>query len=288
MRLTLALTAALLSATPALAVQAPTLGKEDTRMQYAVYTPGQIYRLRLVVGHAMVVTLPPGQSVVESFGSDTAHLKVVLTAGTNFAVLKPIAPMPPKSFFIRATLPDGTARVYPFEVEVGGADSGSADPYTLTFRDPAADAAVKAAAWRTWKAGQDAKATQAKLAASAAGATDTNFKYVLQGKAIADWDLLPTREVGDDGTNMHFHLPQARSPLIYTVSPDGKETVPDCTANSETHVTTCHQLARQWRLRDGDAELCVFNGAYDPVGIPTPSNTSSPDYERTLKSAAAK
>jgi type IV secretion system protein VirB9 len=208
---------------------------------------------------------------------------VFLPTDTNLAVLKPIATMQPKSFFLRARTEDGLPRLYTFQVDVVEPTGSSQDPYTLTFRDPGAEAAVKAAIWRQWKARQGDRAKQAELAAAANAIADTNFHYVLQAKEVADWDLLPTREVGDDGHNTHFHLPQARSPLIYTVSPDGKETVPDCTANSVTHVTTCHQLARQWRLRDGDAELCIFNKAFDPVGIETPTNTSSPEIERTLR-----
>jgi type IV secretion system protein VirB9 len=269
-----------------MALQAPGPGKEDPRMQTLVYSPGQIIYLHLVVGHTLTVVLPPTQSPADSFGSDTAHLKVVLTTGTNLAVLKPIAIMPAKSFFIRATQQDGSPALYTFQVDVVDPTGNSQDPYTLTLRDPGADAAAKAATWRQWRAQQDDRAKRAELAAAANGANDTNVKYVLQGKEVADWDLLPTREVGDDGKWTHFHLPQARSPLIYTVSPDGKDTVPDCTPNSETHVTTCHQLARQWRLRDGDAELCVFNKDFDPVGAQTPSNTSSPAIERTLKASA--
>lgn len=284
MRLKFAMLAAtLLSATPAMAMQAPVPGKEDPRMQTLAYSAGQIIYLHLVVGHTLTVVLPPAQSASDSFGSDTAHLKVVLTAGTNLAVLKPIAVMPAKSFFIRATQQDGSSRLYVFQVDVTEPAAASADPYTLTLRDPGADAAAKAATWRQWRTREDEKAMRAQLAAAANGAADTNVKYVLQGKEVADWDLLPTRQVGDDGTSTHFHLPQARTPLIYAVSPDGKETVPDCTPNSETHVTTCHQLARQWRLRDGDAALCVFNRAFDPVGVQTPTNTSSPMIERTLR-----
>ena len=287
MRLIAALLAsALLSAPPAMALQAPVPGKEDPRMQTLVYSPGQIIYLHLVVGHTLTVVLPPAQSPADSFGSDTAHLKVVLTAGTNLAVMKPIAVMPAKSFFIRATQQDGSQRLYTFQVDVVEPGAASQDPYTLTLRDPGAEAAAKAATWRQWRAQQDERSKRADLAAAANAIVDTNVKYVLQGKEVADWDLLPTREVGDDGHNTHFHLPQARTPLIYTVSPDGTETVPDCTPNSETHVTTCHQLARQWRLRDGDAALCVFNHAFDPVGVQTPTNTSSPLIERTLKASA--
>lgn len=274
----------LLSTTSAIALEAPLPGKEDPRMQSALYSPGQITYLHLKIGHTLAIALPSDQIHNESYGSDSAHLRVSVPAGTNLIFLKPIAEMPGKSFFIQATLSDGSSRLYVFQIDVVATDGDSSDPYTLTFRDPAAAAAAKAAAWRTWKAQQEEKARQADLVAAANAAIDTNFKYVLQGKTLGDWNLLPTRQVGDDGTNTHFHFPGQHAPNVYVVSPDGHETVPDCTPNSATGVTTCHQLAVQWRLRDGDSELCVWNKAYNPVSTPTPSNTSSPNYDRVLRS----
>jgi type IV secretion system protein VirB9 len=285
MRVTSALAsiALLMGATSAMALQAPVPGKEDPRMQSLSYSPGQIYFLHLKVGHTLAITLPPDETRNETYGSDSVHLKTTPVAGTNLVFAKPVAAMPAKSFFIHAVMPDGSSRLYTFKVDVVAADGDSADPYTLTFRDPAAAQAAKVAAWRVWKAREDEKTAQAALAAAANNSVDKNFQYVLQGKTSGDWNLLPTRQVSDDGTNTHFHFPGQHSPIIYVVSGDGKETVPDCTPNSETHIATCHQLAARWRLRDGDAELCISNVAYDPIGVPTPSNTSSPDYERMLK-----
>lgn len=283
MRIT-ALAFALLASTSALAIEAPTPGKEDPRMQTITYSAGQIYYLHLVVGHTLAITLPSDQTHNEGYGSDK-RLEVVPVAGTPTIFLKPVGVIPTaKSLFIHATMPDGSSRLYPFQVDVGPADGTSEDPYTITVKDPVADTVAKAAAYRTWKAREDQKKAQADLVAAAATTMDTNFKYVLQGEKAGDWNLLPTRELGDNGRDTHFHFPQVEAhPQIYVVSPDGKETVPDCSPDSETQVTTCHQTAVQWRLRSGDSELCVFNRDFNPVGPPAPSNTSSPAYERTLK-----
>ena len=70
--------------------------------------------------------------------------------------------------------------------------------------------------------------------------------------------------------------------MIYVVHPDGKEAIADYVFNSATGVATVHQLAAQWRLRDGDAELCVFNKAFDPVGVTNTTRTSSPDVVREV------
>jgi len=282
MRIIPTLTALLLS-TSAMALQAPEQGKEDPRMQTAIYSPGQIYYLHLMVGHTLAITLPSDELHNEKYGSDAAHIHADIPANTNLVFLKAIAITPPKSLFIHATLADGSSRLYPFQVDVVPATGESDDPYTLTFKDPAAAAAARVAAGRAWRQRQDEKAAHAALVAAASAPVDTNFRYVLQGKTTGDWNLLPTREVGDDGRSTHFHFPGQSAPNVYTVSADGKETTPDCTPNSVTQVTTCHLLAKQWRLRDGDSALCIFNDDHKTVADPAPTNTSSPDFERTLK-----
>jgi type IV secretion system protein VirB9 len=151
---------------------------------------------------------------------------------------------------------------------------------SVTFTYPGDDAAAKIAQWRWTQAQKDQKAAKAALDA-ASGASDSNLHYVLQGKEPADWDLLPTREVSDNGTDTHFHFPGAmRVPIIYAVNPDGKEAVVDPTFNSQTGVATVHQLARIFHLRDGDAMLCVFNRAFDPIGVRSETGTISPGVER--------
>ena len=276
--------ACLLATTPAFALEAPSAGKVDPRMLTITYKPGDIYYVHLVVGHTLAITLPKDEVHNETLGSDSKHLEVTALAGTPLIFLKPKAPMPAKSFFIYASMPDGSSRLYTIQLDVvdeGGADT---DPYTLTFVDKQADAQAAATARRVWQAKAAEKFKLAQLTAAAAATSDTNYKYVLQGETAGDWNLLPTREVGDNGRDTHWHFPQVEAhPQIYVVSPDGKETVADCSPDTATNVTTCHQTAAQWRLRSGNSELCVFNKAFDPVGVPAPTNTSSPDYERTLR-----
>jgi type IV secretion system protein VirB9 len=74
-----------------------------------------------------------------------------------------------------------------------------------------------------------------------------------------------------------------RLPVIYVVNPDGKEAVAEPTFNSETGVATVHQLARVFHLRDGDALLCVFNRAYDPVGVRSTTGTIATTVARVTK-----
>jgi type IV secretion system protein VirB9 len=43
------------------------------------------------------------------------------------------------------------------------------------------------------------------------------------------------------------------------------------------------RTARKFTLRVGDAVVGVFNEAFDPTGIDTPTATVSPDVQRDIK-----
>lgn len=282
MRLILA--ALLMLSTPALAeVQPKAVAKDDAHVQTAEVAVGEVVVLHLMVGRTVAIQLPTEQTNNQSYGSDSKFVKAAIPAGSNLIFLKPEMEMAPKPFFISSTLADGKIRLYVLQIDVTKAVGDTPLPYTLKLVDPGADQAVKAAAWRWQQKQKQDKADAQALRDAVAHPVDTNLSYILQGETAADWNLLPTREVGDDGRSTHFHLPGARATLIYTVSPDGKESVADCSPDSETHITTCHQLAAKWRLRDGDAELCVYNKLFDPVGVPTPTNTISPEFRRELR-----
>jgi type IV secretion system protein VirB9 len=183
--------------------------------------------------------------------------------------------------FIRTRTVDGTrTRTYALLVDTRPPAQAA---LSFTFTYSADEAAAKLARWRQAVADREQKATKAALDA-ASGAADSNVRYVLQGEKAEDWDLLPTREVSDNGTDTHFHFPGAmRVPIIYAVNPDGKEAVVEPTFNSQTGVATVHQLALVFHLRDGDALLCVFDKAFDPVGVRSGTGTISPDVDRVTR-----
>jgi type IV secretion system protein VirB9 len=267
---------------PALALEEPAPGKLDPRMVTAAYNPAQVYAVHVPQGQTLAVTLAPDEIATDGFGADGKSLRADLS-GNTVLLWSGEAPVTPRSMFIRSRTPDGKARTYALLVDTRPPDQAAVG---FTFTYPMDEAAKQATQWRIAQADREQKAAKAALDA-ASGASDSNLRYVLQGKEPADWDLLPTREVSDNGTDTHFHFPGAmRVPIIYAVNPDGKEAVVEPTFNSQTGVATVHQLARAFHLRDGDALLCVFNKAFDPVGIRSETGTISPSVERETKGAA--
>jgi type IV secretion system protein VirB9 len=261
------------------ALQQPTPGKLDPRMVTAAYDPAQVYAVHVPQGQTLAITLSPNEVATDGFGSDPKMLRADLS-GNVVMLFSGDAPVALRSMFIRSRTADGKARTYALLVDTRPPDQAAMG---FTFTYPADVAAAKVAQWR-WTQQQKEQASAKAALDAASGSSDSNVRYVLQGEKPEDWDLLPTREVSDNGTDTHFHFPGAmRVPIIYAVNPDGKEAVVEPTFNSQTGVATVHQLARVFHLRDGDALLCVFNKAYDPVGVRSDTGTISPAVERVTK-----
>jgi type IV secretion system protein VirB9 len=73
-----------------------------------------------------------------------------------------------------------------------------------------------------------------------------------------------------------------RIPTIYTLAPDGTETiVPYTMLNDLALVQT---VAREFMLRDGQQVIRVINQGFDPVGRNLGTGTGAPDLIRTIKS----
>lgn len=261
------------------AMTEPTPGKLDPRMTTAAYDPAQVYAVHVGQGQTYAVALCPSDDAREAFGADKDTLKAA-PSGNTVILGAGSAQVAPRPIFIRASTKDGGSRTYAILVDTKPVSEAA---LSLAFTCPAEDRAKQAAAWQAAKTAKEQKAAEAALS-QARGDADGNFKYTLQGEKVADWDLLPTRQVSDDGASTHFRFPgNMRVPIIYAMTPDGHEAVSDYTFDSKTGVATVHQLARQFRLRDGDALLCVRNLAFDAVGVRSETGTASPNVERVVK-----
>lgn len=265
----------------------PTPGTKMIRMTTAAYDPQQVYAVSIPQGQSFAIILPPSEVVTDVFGGDKDVLKADVAANTVMLWTGGVV-VTPRTVFIHSRKSDGKTSVYPLLVESKPpADAG----ISLTFTNPGEDAAKRAAAWQAGRATREQKAAEIALATAAASrncdSPGLNQHYVLQGSTREDWNLLPTRQVCDDGKDTFLHFPgNMRVPLIYVETADGKrEAVTNYTFNSQTGIAVVHRLAPVFHLRDGDdSMLCVYNKAYDPVGVKrSPDNMITPDVERVLK-----
>ena len=70
-------------------------------------------------------------------------------------------------------------------------------------------------------------------------------------------------------------------PAIYIENSDGSESL--VPKSVDGNLVIVHAISRKFILRRGKDVLCVFNEAYDRVGINPGTNTTSPSVERVVK-----
>lgn len=70
-------------------------------------------------------------------------------------------------------------------------------------------------------------------------------------------------------------------PTIYTIAPDGAETIVPYAVQGE--VVVVQTTAAQFILRDGREALRLANQGFDPVGRNAGTGTGTPELTRTIR-----
>jgi type IV secretion system protein VirB9 len=280
------------AAAPALALDTPAPGREDSHVRTVAYS--QFNRTLIVgtVGRVTNITFSPAE-----------RIKRVVMGVDNGPIVAPdpkkLGPSPLlNNLFLRCEktgsadllaitlLPDGSERTYQFLVRIDEAPKDGSDEadaiYGLVFTYPREEKAVAqqqaAAAWKARNEAEQKRAAEARLA------TDVfygvrNWKYVAQG---TDRALAPY-EVSDNGRLTAFRYPgNTDVPTIYTVDASGAEHATRPEAKDD--MLAVPQTAEHFRLRLGRRVLEIYNRGYDPIGQNPGTGTSSPDVVRTVVS----
>ena len=268
--------------------QFPRRGHYDSRMRTVAYNPGQVVHLSTRVGATLVVGFSEKEKVSAVAETDTLHLASIPKG--NYLFFKPSAALALQPVVVLTTLPDGRMRRYVFEIKTvttptmaNGADGIY---YSVQFVYPreiaaaqvaqhAAAEKVQAAAAQT--AEQTAAETLLREEANDPAADERNWRYVAQG----DRSLTPIA-VFDDGYSTVFRFPRnERIPAIFVVNPDGKEAVAPSSVSGS--LVTVGMTAREFRLRDGDTVLDVYNLGYTTLGTNPDTGTVSAVVQRLVK-----
>jgi type IV secretion system protein VirB9 len=275
----------------AYADQTPIAGHYDSRMRYVAYNPGQVVHLSTIVGATMVVTFAPDEIVTSVAETDSLHLAAVPKG--NYLFLKPSAMLTLQPIIVLTQRPDGSLRRYVFEIETvnapSTADGAAGVFYAVQFTYPADEAAAAAAraaadATKVEQLNQQALQRATQAAANAAlqdeqtnpNAGPRNYRYVAEG----DRSLAPVA-IWDNGYSTLLQFAgNARIPSIFVIDPDGKEATASYAVNGD--IVQLDQTAREWRLRDGDTVLDIFNLGYQSVGGNPETGTTSPAVSRVV------
>jgi len=265
---------------PALADQYPRHDRQDTRMRYVAYDPRQVVHLSTQIGATLVVSFSDKETVSAVAETDTMHLSAAPKA--NYLFFRPTAALPLQPVVVLTTLPDGKLRRYVFEIETVAAPSlanGVGNVYySVQFTYPRSTAAAAEGAQTNAQRAAIQYALQKPV--TDLDADGRNWRYVARGSR----SLTPIA-VFDNGYSTVFRFPQnERIPAIFVINPDGKEaTAPYSVDGSYAQVG---MTAREFRLRDGNTVLDVFNLGYDTMGVNPATGTVSNDVKRVVKPGA--
>jgi type IV secretion system protein VirB9 len=254
----------------AYALDVPKPGKNDRRVRYVDYTPGEVVKLVAHFGYQINIVFAEGETVLPKgvFMGDGEAWKFA-TKGNNMFI-KPKEENGQTNMTVMTT-----RRTYTFDLTSHWSKknrSSSADMYfQVNFRYPAEDAAKAAASTA-------AQAAKRRLDDQMAGTFETvNTNYAVQGS-----DELAPDEASDDGTFTKLTFRGNRPfPAVYVVNADGSESLVDRTVEGRTLVL--HMTAKKFVLRKGNTVTCVFNESYDPIGRENATGTTIPGVVRTIK-----
>ncbi|MGY3613929.1 P-type conjugative transfer protein VirB9 [Bradyrhizobium sp. USDA 10063] len=259
---------------PVLALQQPVPGQHDARVRTVTYDPANVVRLNGVIRASTQVVFADDEEIAHVAIGDAIAWEVAPAGSILF--LKPREKHPPTNLQVVTTRPDGRKRSYQFELSI--AETTLADSYfVVRFAYPGDEIErrrIEAAARGAEREGALIDQTF-DLHHHAYGAR--NWRFSAQGSI----DLEP-EAVFDDGKETTFRFAGNREiPAIYLINSDRSESLVPKDVRGELVVV--HATAREFRLRKGDNVLCVFNEAFDAVGVNPGTNTTSPSVERRAK-----
>lgn len=295
------LAASTFSTAPARAEQDPLPSRHDTRMRYVPYVPDQVFHLSTAVGATLVVGFGENEAVDKVAVSDSIHLKA--QAAGSYLFFKATDGLGLQPVIVLTRNDQGRERRYVFEVATVKPESltTGADGvyYSVQFTYPGDVAAARRAAAIAQQK-KDAAEAQARAQAlelqlaherMERETKDPNFgprnwKYVAQGDRV----ILPL-EVWDNGNITVFRFPgNVRLPSVFALDRDGEEASANYSVKNDPSgwgtLLIADHVSAGWRLRDGNTVLCIWNKAFNPVGMNPGTNTTSPNVVRVLKGGA--
>lgn len=308
---------AVFCASPALALQETKGSVKDPRIKYADYRADEVFPILTKEGFVTTISFEKGEEVT-SYGSGFSTAWETAT-GENQFFLKPRR-LDGETNFIIVT----DKRVYSFEVRYAG--RGESPTFRLIFRYPDTAARLtkekeeREALEREIQEGSISTAARSPRE-EAKGLTDEqmqalrgsgifkasfkkpgkrrrnskadpyNWKYSMNfGENLGSKDIAP-EAVYDDGRFTVIRFPAyTEIPTVYQVLPGeeegGEETLLKTRVDPETHSLIVEKTAREFRLRNGEAVVGIYNEGFGEKVLSSKSGTAVKNVRRTWTKAA--
>lgn len=274
--------AAVMHAAPAFAV-APTMpAKGDSRIRFVDYDPANVVELVAKYGRQTFVKFADDERIEDLGGGDTEAWEIGVTTRPNSFFIKPKGRSPNTNITVVTN-----KRHYNFELQIysDAAPAKSkgrsykkvsdrptpANMYMIWFRYPQEEAKNKAVV-------DQGRRTEDLLKNGTPGQVQ-NRAYTMQGSS----SIAPIEAFDDQSFTYLRFAPRTDMPAVTYVTEDGKEVLPNFHVDGDMLVV--HRVAGKLVLRRGDLVTCIFNEAFDPVGVKRTTNTKSPAVERVIKGA---
>lgn len=262
---------------PSFALEVPKGGVRDSRIRTVAYSPMEVFKIVGRFKSSIQIQFGENEEIIDVANGNTVSWETAPSGSSLF--LKAREKGPVGNMTVVTVLPSGARRSYQFELEiVDGSVQDKNAFFAIRFSYPEDEAALRK---------QNAQATQAEREAEVADAAlalhqrygPKNWRYSAQGAR----DIQPD-SIYDDGkvTTMRF-AGNRQVPSIYAVQSDGTKTLVAKDSRDSGQTVVVHTLAREFRLRRGDDIVCLFNEAFDPVGVNTGTGTTSPSVQRDVR-----
>lgn len=278
MRTPIILTVVLLVlALPALALEVPSGASQDSRVRFVNYQPYNITRVVGSLRSSVQVEFAADEEIAHVALGNSVAWEVAPAGNTLF--LKPRENQPVTNISVVTTRRNGSTRSYQMELTVrdGSVEAGQNTYFYVKYRYPDDEAEL-----RRREAASRALAARAKDADNVLSLHEAygprNWRYSAQGS-----HALEPQSVYDNGKITTFaFVGNQEMPAIYMENSDGSESL--VPKSIDRDLVMVHAISRKFILRRGKEVLCIFNEAYDRVGINPDTNTTSPSVERVVKS----
>jgi type IV secretion system protein VirB9 len=264
------------STSTALALEIPRGASQDSRVRFVDYQPYNITRIIGSLRSSVQVEFAADEEIAHvALGNSVAW--EVAPAG-NILFLKPRENQPVTNISVVTTRRDGSTRSYQMELTVrdGTVEVGQNTYFYVKYRYPADEAERRRQAADARAVAAQAKAADNVLALHEAYGP-RNWRYSAQGS-----QALEPQSVYDNGKLTTFaFIGNQEMPAIYIENSDGSESL--VPKSVDRNLVLVHAISRKFILRRGGDVLCVFNEAYDRIGINPDTNTTSPSVERVVR-----
>jgi type IV secretion system protein VirB9 len=236
----------------------PTASRVDGRLRYTSYNPDQVYVLHAAIGRALFIQFADGEEMEKFYTGDSQAWDVGKHA--NLVAIKPTAATPDTNLILTTT----AGRVYTFDLTL----NERAPMYGIRFSYPNEER----------KRGNNARVRK-----DLAGSIDPNAQVQRNYRyAGAGGREVQPSEIFDNGSHTFMRFPENQTfPSVFAVGPDGGETLVNKTVRGNWLILA--RVGHEWRLRDGQAVMCIRNDAFAPNGNDNPGETTSPAIERGVR-----